>query len=524
MKKHVLIILGMIFLLAGCETVENVLAPDDNPSASVKKEMLSGHVQKGPFVNGSSVSVIELNAGLNQTGRIYTTSISDNSGSFEQKNVELVSNYIQLKADGYYFNEVTGKISSGQLSLTALADVSDANTVNVNVLTHLERARVEYLVQQKSLDFSEAKKQAQNEVAGIFGLSIPETTASESLDLTNNGLLLAVSCILQGPFSTGDMAELMADISSDIRVDGVLDNTALGTKLINNASAISLSAVRNNLEAKYAELGIDVTIPDFESYVRFFIDSDLYPKSSLITYPATGTWGDNILSDAVTSVVYWNNSIYYSMKADVPEGLSLKIVLRGTCFSYVGIPAPINWGVSQYNQTDQCQEFTVIESGRANDLGFLVLKGGGNGITNPIVDENDLPYILIEYYEGVSTTPTKVKKLYIEDPDFKPVPPCVFTNPLTDLPWIQEIIDAYANAPVYPGVNLKMEAKIYQCVYGAGKTGFVLDHVSLLDDVVDNQVKTLYDCSGVIVSSTGWQEGHYDSFNVRNEVLIYQKN
>jgi len=522
MKNYVLfIIMGMIFVLTGC-TKDNNLLPEE--PVKVKKELLNGHVQKGPFVNGSSVTIIELNADLNQTGRSYATSIADNSGSFEQKNIELVSNFIQLKADGYYFNEVNGKLSSGQITLYALADVSNANTVNVNVLTNLERTRVEYLVQNESLSFAAAKQQAQQEVLAIFGFSMPGTSSSESLDLTNNAMLLAISCILQGPFSAGDMAELMANISTDIRTDGKLDDTALGTKLINNAGAISLSTVRNNLESKYAELGINVTIPDFEKYVQSFINSNLYPKTSYITYPPTGTWGDNILSDDVTSVEYYSYDLknYYSMKADVPEGLSLKIVLRGRCWTYVGIPVPLNWNVSQYNQIDQYQEFTVIESGKPNDLGFLAYKGGGNGITTPMLDENYLPYILIEYYEGATITPTKVKKLYIDDPDFKPEPPCEFTDPVTDLPFIKEIIDAYANAPVYPDVNLKMKAKIYQCVYGAEKIGFVLDHVTLRDDVVDAQEKTLYDCSGVIVCSTSWQEEYYNSLNIRNEVLIYE--
>jgi hypothetical protein len=67
-------------------------------------------------------------------------------------------------------------------------------------------------------------------------------------------------------------------------------NNALGKKLIDNAITLTeinygygdygdrtyLWHVRNHLETKYAELGINVTIPDFESYIQSFVNSGLY--------------------------------------------------------------------------------------------------------------------------------------------------------------------------------------------------------------------------------------------------------
>jgi hypothetical protein len=376
--------------------------PDDD--LRVTKEIFSGYAQKGPFINGSSVTILELKPNLDQTGRTYFTTIANNSGSFELKNVELNSHYANLKIDGYYFNEISGKTSVGQMTLYALVDVKDVNSANVNVLTHLEKPRVEYLVKQDGKKFFEAKQQAQREVLAIFGFE-PPTTSSETLDLTDNAALLAISCILQSYLSTGDMMELMANIGADIEKDGVLDNMALGTKLMNNAYAISYQFVnvRNNLTTKYAELGSNATIPDFESYIRSFIDSDLYPYTPLMTYPETGTYGKNILSDAVTSVKKGSN---YSMKADVPEGVSLKIVVKDGMWYYMGLPAPLNWSVNQYDTTNKRQEFTVMESGKSNDLNFIPDTGTSEGTKR---------YITIEYYENSPTIPTKVKKLYIEN-------------------------------------------------------------------------------------------------------------
>ena len=425
--KHVLLILLGFGLFLSCQSdLENPeIDPQTNDGSVISKAVFSGYVQKGPFINGSSVTISELDENLDQTGKTYFTTIANNSGSFEKKNIELISNYVALKADGYYFNEISGKTSTGQITLYALVDMEDVNSANVNVLTHLERARVEYLVQQKSLSFTEAKQQARKEVMAIFGFLIPEATTFESLDLTNDAILLAISCILQGSFSTGDMTELMADIITDIRPDGVLDN-ALKLKLMDNAIALPLSDIRDNMTSKYAELGINVNIPDFESCVKSFIESNMDPGAR-ITYPATGLYGVNILSDEVTSVsrLIWDKDDvfpFYSMIADVPRGLSLRIVLKGERYSDdVGAwtsswdivhfePNMYNWKINYIDNEYTSAEFSL--NGKQSDLkiGFTTNNVG----VYKHDDSNIDIYITIEYYENGSVTPTKIKRLYIE--------------------------------------------------------------------------------------------------------------
>ncbi|HEY6913216.1 MAG TPA: hypothetical protein VI413_00955, partial [Paludibacter sp.] len=351
MKTKIFQLLALILVLsfASCDLITQI-----NQTVSLKKETFSGYVQKGPFVNGSSVTISELDKDLNQTGRSYSTTVAANTGSFEQKKIELVSDYVQLKADGYYFNEVSGESSSGQLTLYALADVSKVNSANINVLTHLERSRVEYLVQNDGLTFANAKKQAQQEVLSIFSLALPADSTSESLNLSaigeNNAILLAVSCILQGVLTTGDMSELMGNIIADIRTDGNLDNAALGSALIDNARLIDLAKVRTNLQTKYTQLGmVDIIIPDFEKYVQEFISKTTYTPAKVISYPNMGSYGPNILSDSITSIAGGSDN-HYSMKANLPTGTSLKIVIKGGVWFYVALPAPTNWTISTYNQ------------------------------------------------------------------------------------------------------------------------------------------------------------------------------
>ena len=386
--------LALLFSLTSCD--KNTIVP-------VKKEIFSGYVQKGPFINGSSVTISELDGSLNQTGRSYSTTVAGNSGSFEQKQIELVSNYVQLKADGYYFNEVSGESSSGQLTLYAIADISQVNSANVNVLTHLEKSRVEYLVQQKGLSFAAAKKQAQKEVLTIFNLALPTDSTSESLNLSaggdNNAILLAVSCILQGSSSTAEMSELMANIISDIKTDGTLDNASLGSTLFDNARLINLTAVRQHLVAKYAELGLStVVIPDFEKQVQTFLTKSTYTPVKLITYPNKGDNGPNILSDSVTTVE--PNSVntgvlhLYSMKANLPLGTKLRVVLRDNKWYSAGSST---WISGAYNASTKAQEFSVYTSNTPNNLPIMFDPGT----------------VTIEYYENDATTPTKVKQLVV---------------------------------------------------------------------------------------------------------------
>jgi len=393
-------ITAIAVLLTACKKT------DDNTSPIVKKEVFSGCVQKGPFVNGSSVTVIELTDDLTQTGKTYSTTIKDNSGNFGLNNIELISRYVELKADGFYFNEVTGQTSLAQMTLYALTDIEDVNSANVNVLTHLEKPRLEYLVKEEKMDFVEAKKQAQQEVLAIFGFEKQETKF-ESLDLTKDAKLLAISCILQGPLSTGDMMKLMADINTDLRQDGKLDNITLGERLRKNAISVSLSAsiIRDNLTKQYAELGAEVVIPDFEGAIEMFIKSGLYPLAGNITYPTSGVMPyplDNILSDDVTEVHFQDMNGHfnrYYMIADVPEGLGVRVVLKGGVWNFSG-----GWFGTEYDKVNKKEEFITG--------GGVEIYFGQISFYDGTLEEDGNKYITLELYEnGDIKTPTKTKKL-----------------------------------------------------------------------------------------------------------------
>ncbi len=273
--------------------------------------------------------ISELDSALVPTGKTYTTQLSDNRGSFAVRNVELQSQYVQLYSAGFYFNEVTNTNSSAQLTLFALSDLSDKHGVNVNVLSSLEKGRIEYLMGAGS-DFAAAKRQAQREILAIFEIDAQDIASSELLDISadgkENGILLAVSVMLQGYLEVADFSELLANLSTDIRADGVLDSRTLGSTLVNNAAALRPDEIRANLVARYEAMGIPVTIPAFEPYIANFLAQTDFEFSNHIEYPANGATGRNLLVAGDTVYTMAN----YSLAANLPATQqSLRVEISG---------------------------------------------------------------------------------------------------------------------------------------------------------------------------------------------------
>jgi hypothetical protein len=340
----------------------------DNES-NLTLEKIDGFVQKGPYLNGTAVTISELTSDLIPTGKNFTSQILDNRGTFEIKNVNLTSQYVELKANGFYFNEVNNSNSSAQLTLFALSDLSNKSSLNVNVLSNLEKNRVDYLV-SKGISFYEAKNQAQGEILAIFGISEEGVSESEELDITktgdDNAILLAVSVILQGYLSVSDLSELLANISTDIREDGILNSQSLSSTLINNAKTIKLETIRTNLESRYEELGLDITIPDFEKFVTQFIDSTEFEFTGFIEYPETGKHGINILDKAKTDYTAGT----YSMKAILPNGTNLKVKISGQNWVFPAFQDNTGWVHSDWDNTDNSQIFTATKTG---EIDFEIL-------------------------------------------------------------------------------------------------------------------------------------------------------
>ncbi|EKD79292.1 MAG: hypothetical protein ACD_41C00110G0001, partial [uncultured bacterium] len=121
---------------------------------------LIGYIQKGPFISGSSITIQELDDRLQPTGVSYQVTTNSDFGDYRLTQ-KLDSDYVEVIAQGYYYNEITGELSSGPLTLRAIADVSENAVVNVNVLTTLTVPRLRHIVVVDEIPVAEAKKIAE---------------------------------------------------------------------------------------------------------------------------------------------------------------------------------------------------------------------------------------------------------------------------------------------------------------------------------------------------------------------------
>ena len=345
---------------------------DCPPCASYTVE---GHAQKGPFLNGSSVLLSVLDSNLNQLGTSYTAQILDNSGYFLFNSTNLASPYVALRADGFYFNEVCGSPSNAQITLNAVANVNAVPAVNVNTLTHLEKARVEYLI-GSGLSFAQAKQQALQEILNIFSIdpsvSIP---SSELLSIASSsaadGVLIAITSILQGYRSESEFSDLMANFVTDLRTDGVLNSPILASELISHAKLLDTAAIRQNIVDRYAAMGITVNVPNFGQHIQNYIDNTTHQaQSTVIDYPETGLNGLNLLNTTDSVYAEWD---FHSLVANRPNDcLSLKLVIEkisGNCQYgcwFYSVSSLQNWNISSLDQTTQTQTF--ISTGLETDL------------------------------------------------------------------------------------------------------------------------------------------------------------
>ena len=284
-----LVSLFLFFLLVACGDDESSGGKTGTPVAA--ERTISGVVQKGPYAKGASVSVHELDAGvLLLTGNHYEGKVQNDSGAYSVTFDEFDSPYAILEASGLFRNELTGAKTKSSVTLYAVTDLSERDSVNVNLLTHLEYARVLYLVTVKHMSFSEAKAQAEREVMAAFGIK-GDFGLAEDLNAFGNGdgsaALLAMSVLVlgclnteSGPFSLGNpkggageeskLSERLSNMVFDIEKDGEWNDKSTIVKIADWAANQSMEGGLDSIRETVASWKMSKKVPAFEKYVDNF--------------------------------------------------------------------------------------------------------------------------------------------------------------------------------------------------------------------------------------------------------------
>lgn len=270
LKKAVVVVtIGMMAMLQSCSS------NDDLDGYTPTNFNVGGKVEKGPFVRGTAIQMQPLDADLEETGESFTSTITDNEGTFTFGSKLLKSPYVKLSASGYYFNEVTGELSKGTLALNAVANLQNAADVNLNILSHLKYQRVMDLVAKDGKSFKEANNQAQEEVLKTFGLEKYAKTDVNHFSITSGtdeaAALIAVSSLILYNRSEAQITEYLSQLSEEFAEDGNFSET---TKLQIRKDMFSLESklpqIAENIKKRYQEMGKEVAVKN----LIYFFDWD----------------------------------------------------------------------------------------------------------------------------------------------------------------------------------------------------------------------------------------------------------
>lgn len=416
MKTYFLRMLILVLLLAviSCKKDD----PENDNGKDPSPVTLTGNVQKGPFITGTTITLNELNADLGQTGSSFTATILTNAGDFEIPNIVLGSTHALFTANGFYFNELYGELSAAPLTLQALTELSGSSRININVMTHLIKERIMKL-SSDGIPFQQAKAQAQTELLAFFGITLPAGSADfEKADIAQNSelnaTLLAVSVVVQRyttflmeiPTLTAELTQLLSAMSFDFKEDGVIGNQQIKDTLLHNISRANLTKIRQNLEKRYADLGLTVTIPDFEKYVDIIqkhlseiIYTDfIYPEqaSPYIQFQGdTTAWTMNFLN--LNTFVYGSNRDY-CVAAIVPFDSVLTVKFKILSGSYAVTPPGHGWQVIHKNSSGITLRSTLQNT-------IITLPLGFNSWSRASA--------IIEIYQNDTITPDRVKNITV---------------------------------------------------------------------------------------------------------------
>lgn len=253
-------------------TLLSCSSDDGDTPKIVEKTNVTGNIEKGPFVQGSKMTLYELEENLSQTGKTFKTQTNSDLGAFTfDTPIELKSQYVELETSGYFYNEVKGELSSSQITLNALSNVASRNAVNVNLITHLEYGRVKKLVRD-GVDFNAAKKQAERELLACFAIK-DEISTPEGVSITDNNrssaILLAISTIMLYERSEAEFTEFISKFSTDFADNGQIDNSIIREEIKKGQENAHPSKVIERMKEFYANKGVNLQCDDFSPYIDF---------------------------------------------------------------------------------------------------------------------------------------------------------------------------------------------------------------------------------------------------------------
>ncbi len=302
---------------------------------------LAGIAEKGPFRHGTSVKVVELDSvmRLADSDRSHKTCVTSANGSYGFEGLDLVSPYVRVEASGFYRNELTGGLSADLVTLTAVTDLTERDSVNVNMLTHLEAPRTLKIVENtgNNQPIRTVKEQALKDILYSFGIKIDgfndasfaqgqqqggfggfgqtapvtKSMTADDISLFDDGefsaALIAISVMMQRKGSGDEMIAYANGIADRIRGNGNWDDWGARADLADWLMVMDTSGAYRTIRKNLENLGHGA-VPDFETHLRNF-------WTSAYQFPACNAQ----TAGTVTHIGYSQSAFFVSYYAD-PNG------------------------------------------------------------------------------------------------------------------------------------------------------------------------------------------------------------
>ena len=310
---------------------------------SINNYLLDGYAQKGPFIIGSNITIIELDNKLVPTGKSYYSLIEDNLGHFSFPNVKFSSNYVQLKVEGKCYNEVTGDVPLENLTLFSTVDISNNSSINVNILSHFEQSRILNLV-TKGKSFQDAQMQAQNELLKVFDIEDKVISNPELLDITSSnldgGVLLLISSIIDNNIGSGMTSqEFITNFTTDFKEDGIIDSDVIQKTLASSAFVLDPERITVNLTARYNEMGLSIKPYEMSLLVKQFLNNTSFPNIYNNLFPESVGDTINLIIQPDTVIIDKNSNYCIAINNLVDCGLDcISVIITSANYSNFSTP------------------------------------------------------------------------------------------------------------------------------------------------------------------------------------------
>lgn len=263
----------LIFCISSCEGLNPDFNGNDN-TTDTETIRIKGYAQKGQLIKGSHITAFALNSNLVATGDSYPSEIADNVGSFVI-NAKNSAPYLELRAEGYYFNEVTGKVENAPIYLSAICMSASAD-INVNLFTTITTPRIKKLI-SSGIKYQDAVTQAQNELLEALNEDRKDTDFTE-LDIMGSGnadaMLLAYACMILADRTASETVVLIQNAASEFESEGTLSEKIVQT-IKENRSSINPFDVIKNINNYFASYDITFSeLPPLHKYLDENFSSD----------------------------------------------------------------------------------------------------------------------------------------------------------------------------------------------------------------------------------------------------------